>query len=714
MLWKTAGTALSGRSRVLEWVYFTVIFLALLTNGANTVLPLAVCVSLASALCVASVILLGIPERTRWLFATGICLFSVMSAWIGLQMLPAPERLASPVWTNLAAFGISASPSISMAPSDGLTGWLWLALPFIMFLAGIIIFRNDERAVAAFRFVALGAGLLATICLIQFLIIPNWLLFTKKRAFDDSYTFVFVNRNTAATCLGLIMLMLLVNVREQWRAMDRTRLVAWILNGVALPKSTRLRFFGLQVGVLLVVVVGLAMTKSRAGIGASAIAAALSLALLSWHGTSGSTRDKSRRRTLGRKIWQAVTYIVVVLVGVGLFAPRAILRGEIQGADDARFCISGGLLEAARDNWLTGGGFGAFPLIFGPYRDPTCGVQSVWDKAHNSYLEGIITLGIVFIPLLLAGIWALGRAYRIGLRDRTTLIAYPIVGIGGLCLVMLHSALDFSLQIPGMATLYGATAALTATISLARSRKAEGKMAEIGTVPNAGMMWGAALIGLALVALLVAANGASNGVSLSGPRAFASALDAGQIVDSAALRSVVDERLPANRLEICDGDIQRVSLTILLADLDRIDRDQSYDLWAQRLEQAEEQVRHALTCMPGDSNLWLRLAMLRQAGGEIPAEQSSLMTLSQQLNPSERRQLLGRLAHWNRLSPATLALSREDALADVRNGLNYLPVADIRLVIATPSPTIAGIIQEALPLVSPERRTLLGKANFAW
>lgn len=712
--WKTADSTAHNLARALEWVYFAVIFLALVTNGANAVLPLAVCVSLAGGLSIASVILLGIPERTRWLFATGICLFFAFSAWIGLQTLPAPDWLASPTWNNLSAFGIDASPSISMAPSEGLTGWLWVALPFLMFLAGIVIFRTDEQAVAAFRFVALGAGLLATICLVQFLITPKWLLFAEKRAFDDSYTFVFVNRNTAATCLGLIMLMLLVGVREQWRAMDQTRLIAWIMNGVALPKSMRFRSFSLHVFVLLVVVVSLAMTKSRAGIGAAAVAAALTLALLSWHGGSGNRRGNVRRRTLGQKIWQATTYVILVVIGVGLLASRAILRSEVQGTNDARFCITEGLLDAARDNWPTGGGFGAFTFIFSPYRDPACGIQSVWDKAHNSYLEGVITLGVFFIPLLFAGLWALARAYRIGLHERKNLIAYPIVGIGGLCLTMLHSAFDFSLQIPGMAAFYAAFAALPAIISVTRSRKATEGMAKISAIPAEGMIWGIALSGLALLSLVVAAIAAGNAVSLLGPRAFANALDAGETVDGAALRSVIDEELPADRLESCDGDIQRVSLTVLLADLDRIDRDKFYDLWALRLEQTEEQVRHALACMPGDSNLWLRLAMLKQAGGEIPAEQTSLMALSQQLNPSERRQLVGRLAHWNRLSSATLALSREDALADVRNGLNYLPVADIRLAIANPSPTISGIIQEALPLLSPERRTLLGKANFAW
>jgi len=694
-------------AKALEWGYLAVVLAAFATNGANAVLPLAACLLLAGGLCISALALLGPAEHTRAPFATGVCLFLGFTVWIGLQTLPAPAGLASPAWRYPAEFGIEEAASISLAPAQGPAGWLSLALPFLMFLAGLLIFRTDGQAAAAFRRVATAAGVLAVLCLVQFLITPDRLLFAERRTLDDSYTFVFVNRNTAATCLGLVLLMLLVNVRQEWRSLDRTRLLAWIANGVPLPKSLRLGPFALQLGLLLAVAACLAMTKSRAGIGTSVIAAAIFLALLSWHGGGNAASGFSRRRRgIWRKTGQAAAYAVAVVTAAGLFAPRVILRGEVQGADDARFCILEGLLAAAHDNWLTGGGFGAFSFIFTPYRDPACGIRSVWDKAHNSYIEGFITLGILFVPLLLAGFLGLLRAYRAGLRERRTMIAYPVAGLGGLCLVALHGAFDFSLQIPGMAAFYAMLAALTTTVSLGRPRR------EAGERKAAGKGMAVALGGLALLAIAVAAGGARDAVSIREARPFVRALDAGRPVDTAALHALVADGLPANRLKTCNGDILRASLTVLLADLDRIDRDRAYDEWAEGIGQAEEQVLHALSCQPGDGNLWLRLAMLRQAGGELPREQASLMALSQQFNPSDGRQLVGRLVHWNRLSPATLALSRDEAAADVRNGLNYLSAADIRTALGTPSPTMAGIIGEILPLLPAERRALLQKGGF--
>lgn len=706
------------RAKVLEWGCFAAIFLALVTNGANSALPLAACLFLVGGLCIAALLLLGRPERAGAPFVAGLCLFLLFTAWIGIQQLPVPEGLASRAWARLPEFGIAAWARISIAPAEGQAGWLSLALPFLTFLTGLLVFRADARACAAFRRVATAAGMLALMCLVQFLVTPDRLLFTERPTPGDSYTFVFVNRNTAATCLGLIMLMLLVNVREEWRTFDRTRLLAWIMNGVPLPASVRLWPLALQAGLLLVVVTCLALTKSRAGIGASAVAAAVSLGLMFWFGGGGGAPGFSRRRRgFWRKMAQSGARIAVVLLVAGLLAPRTILRSEIQGAEDARFCILEGLVAAARDNGLTGGGFGAFPFIFNPYRDPACGIRSVWDKAHNSYLEGFITLGLLFVPLVLVGFYGLVRAYGAGLRERRSMIAYPAAGLGGFCLVALHSALDFSLQIPGMAAFYALFAALTTRIALGRRGKGDGTRGEAQTpvrTNGKGGIAAAALCGLALLSILVAASRAKDAVSIGEARSFARALDAGEPVDTAALRALVTGRLPANRLETCNGEVLRASLTVLLADLDRIDRDQAYDAWAERLGQAERQVLHSLTCLPGDGNLWLRLAMLRQAGGEVPQEQASLMALSQQLDPSQERQLVGRLAHWNRLSSATLALSREEAAADVRNGLNYLSVADIRAVLRAPSSAMASIVRETAPLVSAARRDLLKKNGFEW
>ena len=126
----------------LEWGYFTLIFLAFITNGANTAIPLGFCLILACGLCLAALAALGPPERTAAPFAAGVLLFLAFTLWIAVQILPVPAGLAFPVWRELSRFGIESTGHISAAPAESVAGWLRLALPFLTFLTGLLIFRT--------------------------------------------------------------------------------------------------------------------------------------------------------------------------------------------------------------------------------------------------------------------------------------------------------------------------------------------------------------------------------------------------------------------------------------------------------------------------------------------------------------------------------------------------------------------------------------------
>jgi hypothetical protein len=701
-----------GGTSALEWGCIGLVFFALLSHGANTTLPFVICFWLAAGLCLASLLLLGRPEKTRCSFLLCMDLYLALAMLTGLQTLPLPAPLAAPIWVELSRAGIEGGRnSITLAPAETLAGWLRLALPFLAFLSALTIFRTDDRAEKAFRLIAEAGGILAGFCLLEFLLAPATLLFAQKPHEPATYSLTFVNRNTAATALGLLALMLGTGALQEWRRLDRRRLVAWILNGVPLGSTVRLRAFLLPACLLLVVLICLALTKSRGGIFATAVAAVLMLALLGWHRDGMSAAGfSSRRRSVWRRAGRIGISLLCVLAAVAVFAPRAILRQEMEGTGDGRFCILDGLLSAARDNWLTGSGFGAFPFAFAPYRDPACGIRAIWDKAHNVFLEGFIGLGILFVPVLVIGLWGLLGAYRAGLVERRDRAVYPIAGLAGLCLVSVHGLSDFSLQIPGFAVLYAVFAALTVTISLGRHRQQAEALSHSGRPPA----WTFAFAGIVLFSLALAAMAARDAIAAAATRTFARALDAGTPVDTAALTRLVEAGLPSRRLETCNGLVLRASLTVLLAHLDRADRTSDYEAWAQRHGAAERQVSHALTCLPADGNLWLRLAMLRQAAGEVPSDQAALMALAQQRTPAERRQLVGRLAQWNRLSPATLALAREDAVSDVRNGLNFLAPDDVGLALAAPSPAMLGLIREVLPLVPAERREALRKSGLDW
>ena len=103
------------------------------------------------------------------------------------------------------------------------------------------------------------------------------------------------------------------------------------------------------------------------------------------------------------------------------------------------------------DNWLLGTGLGTFRDVFPAYRPAHCGIDAVWTRAHNFYMEGWIVSGIIFPILTFIAIIWLYEIFAKGLRTRKLYRWVPAVGIGMLTTVIIHSAIDFSLQIPGFA-----------------------------------------------------------------------------------------------------------------------------------------------------------------------------------------------------------------------------------------------------------------------
>ncbi|MFB2552551.1 O-antigen ligase family protein [Ensifer soli] len=679
-----------------------IVLLALLLNGSNS--PFAVgLVLLLAALAVVFGLVGGVPERTRRECLVSIGLLAGLSLLVLLQVAPVPDSLAAPAWRDLRAAGLShAAGHVSVAPAGTLDAWQRLALPFLVFLAGLLASRGDADAARAFRRLTIGIGLLSVACLLQFVLFPERLLAGEKPAYRDNLTFVFVNRNTAATALGLLVLMLLVRVTQAWRRLDRAALSVALRDGGALPPTVRLLPLVATLALLLLTVTALALTQSRGGIAATAVAVCVMIGLLG-RGRPGP----------GPGVLRIAAGLCLAMAALAVAAPRTILRAAEQGLDDPRVCMLGGLLRAARDHAWLGGGFGAFAAIFPPYRDPACGVDGVWDKAHNFYLEGVIGLGLPFLPVLLVGGGALAAAYRAGLRDRRTMAAYPAAGLAGLVLVAAHGLVDFSLQIPGMAAFYALFAALTVTIARGRAPTRAGR-AEAGGTPEAARWRRTAPVVLACglilpPAIVMGARGMAEAASHSELRATARRLDAGMAVDPAVLDRLADAAVPA-RSATCDGTILRAALTVFLAGLDVTGRERDHGAWASRVDRAERHVRHALSCAPADGLFWLRLAMLRQAGGERADEQAMLMAFARKAAPAERRPLTGRLVHWSRLSPATVARARAVALADLGDGLAFLPVSDLRVALEGRSPAVEALVRRLLPGMGALRRAILAQA----
>ncbi|MGO7204047.1 hypothetical protein ACCT30_22770, partial [Rhizobium ruizarguesonis] len=78
----------------------------------------------------------------------------------------------------------------------------------------------------------------------------------------------------------------------------------------------------------------------------------------------------------------------------------------------------------------------------------------------------------------------------------------------------------------------------------------------------------------------------------------------------------------------CRSDIVAAGVTLVLAQLDRQNVNVNYDAWAVAASSAREYLRYALSCMPTNSNFWLRLAAVQSTIAEEPVAIAGMMKRS--------------------------------------------------------------------------------------
>lgn len=440
-------------------LYVLSITVLLLTDGGVYPLSLSFAVIAMALATIGAVLSAGIPNGTRRIFSIALLLWITLVLWICIQTLPLPGGwLGKPAWTVLAEAGVDVAPRISVVPGDALYSLLPVSLSFMTFLATLLLFRTDNEVERALRILGFIGGAFAVFAIVQSAFFPQMLMFGSKQSYVGSLTAPFVNRNTAATFYGVILVVLLgsytLSASDSKRSHDQM-LRPWF----------RREWIS---GVLAIcALVAVAMTQSRAGAAATLAGCILLVpALASSLRTRGGRRRHaahlSRTKMLGLG---AVAVFLIVATGAFVFG-RSFVRAERQGLDDSRFCVAQNALSAVADNWSTGLGPASFRYYFPAYRDAACGLEGVWYRAHDFYLETVWSLGgFIALAAFLVAYVTLISVFATGLRTRKS--RKPIIssGISALVIVSIHSLFDFSLQIPGFAVVFSTSMGLVVAMS---------------------------------------------------------------------------------------------------------------------------------------------------------------------------------------------------------------------------------------------------------
>ncbi|MFB9950262.1 O-antigen ligase family protein [Rhizobium puerariae] len=441
------------------------IALALLNYGAVDLISVSIVTIPIFSLLIVIFVVDGVPDHTRAMMGVGLAVLAVSIAWVALQAMPMPGGiLAQASWRNVQGIAAGRLATISETPGDDWAALLRLALPFGVFLLGLLLFRDDRRAMAALKLLAISGGVISILSIGQFYLAPRTLLFGPKTGYLDSLTGFFVNRNTAATYFGLLALL---TGAMAWRLVGETdfpRLFAAIerLRPLKPDERRHIRRLFWYGSSFLVSVIALVLTKSRAGVGASLAAMlvmAVLIALRPSRRASGSRRSGNGESWNIRRIIVSLAAISLVALFLLFLAGRVLLRAQVQGVNDTRFCVMPGIVRAVIDHLPWGAGLASFESVFPAYRDAACGIENVWDRAHNVYLEGMFSLGLAFPPLLVVVAAGLAWACIKGMRTRRRFRFAGEAGLSSLLLVALHSAFDFSMQISGLAIFFAAAMA---------------------------------------------------------------------------------------------------------------------------------------------------------------------------------------------------------------------------------------------------------------
>jgi O-antigen ligase len=379
--------------------------------------------------------------KGHWLILMGLAFVALCFGFVLHEQLSDHPWVAefNPVWAKASeALGQQLVPSVSIVKGQP---FFSIGAPLANMLAlilGLIVGVDPDRARRGIRVMAWAGVGYAVYGILALLFDPTEILWREKTAYIGSLTSTFINRNTAATyfgsCSAVWFVLLLAAIRGslprgpiEWRNVPDHLLAET-------RKVVLIRFV-----MLFVCLSAMFMTSSRGGV-------LVSLGILILTFMIYFVRDLSRKG-LAISLFGCVVAGLLLLQVLGGNIDRRI---DIQGLSDAgRLSAYRSTLRIIADNPWFGTGLGTFASSFPAYRGGDISMYGVWDIAHNTHLEFASEMGIP-LTLVVATAW-IGAlvVLSLGLRRRQRNAIVPLSCLAVSLIALLHSSIDFSLQIAG-------------------------------------------------------------------------------------------------------------------------------------------------------------------------------------------------------------------------------------------------------------------------
>lgn len=431
----------AGKTLVASWLLFAVVALAPLPFGSSEPAAIAFwCIALGLVTIAAPLkelrkqhfMLLGFVAIVVVAYGTVLYvqLASLQGPWLGL---------ADPLW-GIASESLHAHLNSSASITQN-EPYFSLGSPLVCVLALIsgFLFSTDRvRARGLLWVFAVSGAFYAAYGIAAHLFDPSRILWRAKTAYFDSVTATFVNRNTAAVYLGSSAIVWLMLVCERIRQV-LPRPFAW-RTAMEWAFAKMPPDIVVMLGMLLICLAATLMAGSRAGSILSLITLIIAFIVYFY-------RDLPRHWHMIAAVAAgcAVAAVLVQLMGEDLNA-RFDARGL---ADDGRLATWKATLHLIAQHPWFGAGQGTFVWSFPAYRSADVSMWGIWDRAHNTLLELAAEIGIPLAGLVAAGWTVIFAVLIYGIRVRRRDLIIPVSSLAVAFLAVVHSLVDFSLEIPG-------------------------------------------------------------------------------------------------------------------------------------------------------------------------------------------------------------------------------------------------------------------------
>jgi len=392
-------------------------------------------------------------QKRSSLLALGLLIAVIV--WSLAQSLPIlPVAWANPLWKMTGEIlDINIAQTVSINPWRTQNAALELAAVGVAGFMAYSYARNDRLAPILFNGVILiGATYVIYAYALAFFGLSQSHIIYGVKFPPEFISGPFMLHNSFATYCGVAAMA------------SSCRLIAEGSNSVVVDRGLRRYLISLAnfvfgrdawlVASTLLLYSGIIASASRAGIFASfgALFTMIIVALFVSRRSRGG--GGGRRRIISAVAIVAImaTILFFLLYNSDSLTLRTKELLDSGNIDEVRLALWAAAKRMISSSPWQGLGLGTFQDAYPLYA--TSSLAFVMDRAHSDYLELAAGLGVPAALTLLASVLLLAAQCLVGVFIRRRNRFYALAAFGASVLVALHSAVDFSLQIPAVALMY--------------------------------------------------------------------------------------------------------------------------------------------------------------------------------------------------------------------------------------------------------------------